>query len=70
MNEKDQLYNALLPFVDVFERFLEESGRTSQSRREWNEKMPDSFPITLIVTMGDFRKARAALERSAPKTSL
>ena len=56
-----QMSEALQPFASEFKRRMAKSGMNSKSRREWNERMPDGFPITLKVTMGDCRRAVAAL---------
>ncbi len=64
-------FDALTPFVSEFKRRISESCVNSDARRVWNERMPDSFPITLNVTMGDCRRAVAVLpndkdQRSGP----
>ena len=56
-----QMSEALQPFVSEFKRRMAKSGANSTARREWNDRMPDGFPITLKVTMGDCRRAVAAL---------
>lgn len=50
-----QLLDALRPFATAFSR--EMAKARSKSRKEWNGRMPDKFPIKLEVTMGDCRKA-------------
>lgn len=56
-----QISEALQPFASEFKRQMAKSGANSTARREWNDRMPDGFPITLKVTMGDCRRAVAAL---------
>jgi hypothetical protein len=48
---------ALAPFVEEF--------RARGESRDWNEKMPGTFPIQLYVTMEDGRRARAVLAKLA-----
>ena len=56
-----QMSEALKPFVSEFKRWKAKSGMNSKSRREWNDRMPDGFPLRLTLTMGDWRRAEAAL---------
>ena len=64
-----QMSEALQPFASEFKRRMAKSGMNSKSRREWNDRMPDRFPITLKVTMGDCRRAVAALPNDKAETS-
>ena len=57
VRENQKLRAALKPFVDVFNRQMDKSGKNSPTRQAWNKEMPDSFPISIAVTMGDCRTA-------------
>ena len=58
--EPQKLIEALRPFVLAFERKTR-AVSASTARSEWNERMPDHFPITITLTMGDCRRAVSAL---------
>lgn len=58
------LRKALEPFASEFKRRMAHAARNSSARRSWNERMPDKFPITIKVTMGDCREACRVLEDS------
>jgi hypothetical protein len=66
--ENAKLREACKPFVDAFDKWLDESGPglTSTSRRKWNETMPDLFTLGFTFTIGDFRRARAAINPPKP----
>lgn len=52
--------NTLKPFAECFEKHGKRYWRIGS---DWFEKMPDAWPITLEVTMGDCRAALTVLNR-------
>lgn len=48
----------LAPFVAAGDKHR---ARYERNRSTWFEQMPDHWPLELTVTMGDYRRARAAL---------
>ena len=52
-----KLEAALRPFAKKFNEHVQ-NPKLARSRRDHNERMPGHWPIELIVTMGDGRRAR------------
>jgi hypothetical protein len=65
--ENAALREALEPFVRQFIKCGETYAKRTALAADWFEKMPDNWPMRSTEhTMGDYRKARAALQQDKP----
>lgn len=58
MSAMDELVEALKPFVAAFEAKFARYERVGSN---WHHEMPGEWPIELMLTVADCRRARSAL---------